>query len=112
MSVSGRQVGRQSGLIGGWGDRPSKLPYIGPAISVQVMGSDGGVVSGGAGESVGAQEGGYQEEEVVISDSEIESFILSTEEQKKKYGSCSYIHFFCIAPSVSILVVSVCMVWL
>jgi hypothetical protein len=108
MSVSGRQVGRQSGLIGGWGDRPSKLPYIGPAISVQVMGSDGGVVSGGAGESVG----GYQEEEVVISDSEIESFILSTEEQKKKYGLCSYIHFFCNAPSVSILVVSVCMVWL
>lgn len=84
------QVGRQSGLIGGWGDRPSKLPYTGPDISVQVTG-EGGVLTGGSQSIGGSQEPPPQE--VVISDSEIESFILSTEEQKKKY---------CCVPMISI----------
>ena len=83
----------QEGLIGGWGARPSKVPHTGQDIMVEIIagGSGGGggsgeiqsrvVVKGQEQDDDGVTEGTRDEE---ISDTEIESFILSAEEQKKK----------------------------
>ncbi|CAE7701205.1 unnamed protein product, partial [Symbiodinium microadriaticum] len=98
-----QEVGRQGGLIGVWGSRPSKLPYAGPDITVEIVAGRGGdrvhatttaslgpTASVGSGtKSTGLQEQedeGGDDEGGEISDSEIESFILSAEEQKKKFA--------------------------